>query len=110
MYSSESFSEERLWHMRLGHLGSQNLKKLKEKEMVNGFRVKGSFNAMKSICEGCMKGRQGREVFPQAEHRGRDLLELVHSDVCGPITPSSNGGNIHRAFEGLWVKSFFVDS
>ena len=28
-----------------------------------------------------------------AEHRGRDLLELVHSDVCGPITPSFIGGN-----------------
>ena len=93
MYSSETFSQERLWHLRLGHLGSQNLKKLKEKDMVNGFRVKGSFSSMKSVCEGCMKGRQGREVFPQAEHRGRDLLELVHSDVCGPITPCSNGGN-----------------
>ena len=40
-----------------------------------------------------MKGRQTREVFPSAEHRGRQLLELVHSDVCGPINPKSLGGN-----------------
>jgi hypothetical protein len=40
-----------------------------------------------------MKGRRERERFPWQSTRGRDLLELVHSDVCGPITPGSIGGN-----------------
>ena len=93
MYASVALSEERLWHLRLGHLGSENLRKLQSKEMVNGLEIKGNLTGNSKICEGCMKGRQSREQFPLAEHRGRDLLELVHSDVCGPITPSSIGGN-----------------
>ena len=82
-----------MWHLRLGHLGGENLKKLVSKEMVNGLQIRGIFNQSNDICEGCMKGRQTREVFPSAEHRGRQLLELVHSDVCGPINPKSLGGN-----------------
>ena len=92
-YLSEQFSEEKIWHLRLGHLGSENLKKMLTKEMVSGFQTKGRFDGAHTICEGCMKGRQSRERFGEAEHRGRDLLELVHSDVCGPITPRSMGGN-----------------
>ncbi len=32
-------------------------------------------------------------MFPDAEHRGSKHLELVHSDVCGPINPKRLGGN-----------------
>ena len=92
-YVAEQRDEEKMWHLRLGHLGGENLKKLVSKEMVNGLQTRGTFNPSNDICEGCMKGRQTREVFPSAEHRGRQLLELVHSDVCGPINPKSLGGN-----------------
>jgi hypothetical protein len=92
-YSAEQSAEEKLWHLRLGHLGNDNLKKMLSKEMVRGFKPMVRFEGTHPVCEGCMKGRQSREAFPDAEHRGRDLLELVHSDVCGPITPKSNGGN-----------------
>ena len=92
-YSAEQSAEEKLWHLRLGHLGNDNLKKMLSKEMVRGFKPMVRFEGTHPVCEGCMKVRQSREAFPDAEHRGRDVLELVHSDVCGPITPKSNGGN-----------------
>ena len=95
-YATEQSSEENLWHLRLGHLGSDNLKKLLSKQMVSGIQMKGDFDNLNSVCEGCMKGRQTREPFPSSEHRGRHLLELVHSDVCGPINPKSLGG--HRYY------------
>ncbi len=60
---------------------------------MNPTEVQENLTGNSKICEGCMKGQRSREQFPLAEHRGRDLLELVHSDVCGPITPSSIGGN-----------------
>ena len=92
-YAVEQKNEEKIWHLRFGHLGGENLKKLVNKEMVKGLQPRAGFSTSGEICEGCMKGRQTREVFPDAEHRGRQHLELVHSDVCGPIHPKSLGGN-----------------
>ena len=83
-YGAEAQSEERIWHLRFGHLGSENLKKLVSTLMVRGILPKGNFSGLNSVCEACMKGRQNREPFPIAEHRGRKLLELVHSDLANP--------------------------
>jgi gag-polypeptide of LTR copia-type/Integrase core domain/GAG-pre-integrase domain/Zinc knuckle len=80
-----------LWHQRLGHLGEDNVKKLQVKQMVSGLdatldgHVKGS-------CEGCKEGRQHREPFPESEKIKRKKLELVQSDIKGPITPVCHGG------------------
>jgi hypothetical protein len=42
------------------------------------------------ICEGCILGKQHRNVFPSGKSwRERAPLELIHSDLCGPMqTPS----------------------
>jgi hypothetical protein len=45
-------------------------------------------------CVDCLTGKQSRESIPkQAVWRASHKLELIHSDICGPITPQSNGGN-----------------
>ena len=44
-------------------------------------------------CEGCALGKQHREEFPVHENRRkREILELVHTDVCGPMQTKSLGG------------------
>jgi hypothetical protein len=63
-YSAEQSAEEKLWHLRLGHLGNDNLKKMLSKEMVRGFKPMVRFEGTHPVCEGCMKGRQSREAFP----------------------------------------------
>lgn len=46
------------------------------------------------ICEGCLVAKQARSPFSaQAQFRETCLLELVHVDLCGPITPQTNVGN-----------------
>jgi len=46
------------------------------------------------ICSKCLVGKQHREPIPKsAKWRATMKLELIHSDVCGPINPQSNGGN-----------------
>jgi len=41
-----------------------------------------------------MVGKLPRKSFPkQAEHRAKKVLELVHTDICGPITPHSISKN-----------------
>ena len=74
-----------LWHMRLGHLNHRGIKALEEKKMVTG--LSNLDHTEVEICEVCMKGKQIKEIIPKKgiwkSSRG---LELVHSDICGPIT------------------------
>jgi transposase InsO family protein len=45
-------------------------------------------------CVSCLAGKQHRDSIPkQANWRASAKLELVHSDICGPINPQSNSGN-----------------
>ena len=45
------------------------------------------------VCDGCFVGKQHRRPFPaQSTYRASDALELLHGDLCGPITPATHGG------------------
>ena len=43
-----------------------------------------------SLCEGFILGKQHKEIFPSGKSiRAKAPLEIVHSDLCGPMqTPS----------------------
>ncbi|KAE8666843.1 hypothetical protein F3Y22_tig00112490pilonHSYRG00048 [Hibiscus syriacus] len=76
-----------LWHLRFGHLNFGGLELLSKKEMVKGLP---HINHPDQLCEGCLVGKQFRKSFPkESETRAKKPLELIHTDVCGPIKPSS---------------------
>ena len=80
-----------LWHFRFGHLNFNGLRLLAKKEMVTGLPLLGDFNQM---CEGCIFGKLHRDSFPVGKsRRAQHPLELVHSDICGPMENVSHGGN-----------------
>ncbi|KAG7556107.1 Integrase catalytic core [Arabidopsis suecica] len=79
------------WHARLGHIGTETLKTMVDKELVYGIP---HIKVEKDICSSCLLGKQTRQSFPQAtSFRAKDILELVHGDLCGPITPSTPSRN-----------------
>ncbi|GAU24969.1 hypothetical protein TSUD_312040 [Trifolium subterraneum] len=79
-----------LWHLRYGHLSIKGLKLLSKKDMVKGLPA---LQDMDEKCIDCLNGKQQREAIPkQAKWRATTKLQLIHSDICGPINPSSNGG------------------
>nr|GEY51045.1 retrovirus-related Pol polyprotein from transposon TNT 1-94 [Tanacetum cinerariifolium] len=46
------------------------------------------------VCEGCLFGKHARSSFLKvATSRAKEPLQLIHIDLCGPITPSSYGKN-----------------
>ena len=46
-----------------------------------------------STCETCIMGKQTAKPFPKvSDSKSEDLLDLVHSDVCGPMRTKSLGG------------------
>ncbi|EOY21703.1 Uncharacterized protein TCM_013805 [Theobroma cacao] len=59
------------------------------------------FTQSASMCGVCKLGKQSRKPFPtDTPQRARNKLELVHSDVAGPI--SDNGGEYtSQQFEGF---------
>ncbi|CAL2257558.1 unnamed protein product [Prunus armeniaca] len=79
-----------LWHLCYGHLNFRGLKTLHDKEMVTSLP---QITCPTKVCEVCVVGKQHKETFPKAKAwRARRPLELVHSDIGGPITPASNAG------------------
>lgn len=58
--------------------------------MVHGLPL---LDEVDRVCEACLAGKHRRAPFPrQALNRARELLELVHADLCGPISPATPGG------------------
>ncbi|BBG92676.1 multidrug resistance-associated protein 9, partial [Prunus dulcis] len=80
-----------LWHRRMGHLNFQSLKLLQNEDMVFGLPEIKNTNA---VCEGCTFGKHCRKAFPkEATSRATTPLELVHTDVCGPMQTVTKAGN-----------------
>ncbi|KAK4387769.1 Retrovirus-related Pol polyprotein from transposon TNT 1-94 [Sesamum angolense] len=76
-----------LWHRRLGHFNFQGLKILHQKKMMTDLP---QIQAVEGACEACLQGKQHKKPFPSGTSwRAKAILELIHTDVCGPMrTPS----------------------
>lgn len=80
----------RLWHDRFGHLNYGSLKLLATKNMVEGLP---QINEEEGVCEECQFGKQHRNPFPShSSWQAEFPLDLVHSDLCGPMPVPSLGG------------------
>lgn len=44
-------------------------------------------------CEICIAGKMCRTPFPKGSNKTTKVLEILHTDVCGPMKVNSNGGN-----------------
>jgi len=77
-----------LWHQRLGHIGEKGLRILHGKGMV-----KGMSNSLLDFdfYENCVYGKQNQVSFPSGGKRAKQILEIVYSDVFGPVKVPSLG-------------------
>ncbi|RVX03812.1 Retrovirus-related Pol polyprotein from transposon TNT 1-94 [Vitis vinifera] len=75
-----------LWHKRLGHISNQRIQRL----VSDGILDPLDFSDFQ-VCIECIKGKQTNMKKKNA-NRCSDVLELIHTDICGPFpTPSWNG-------------------
>ena len=81
-----------LWHQRLGHIGEKGLQILHGKGMVEGMN---NSSLDFDFCENCVYGKQNRVSFPSSGKRTKHILELVHSDVFGPVKVASLGKSVY---------------
>ena len=43
-------------------------------------------------CEPCLLGKMTKTPFSGTMERASDLLEIIHTDVCGPMSIEARGG------------------
>lgn len=80
------------WHRRLGHRDINVLQKISRQELAIGFKLVEC--GVDEKCECCLEAKLTRSPFPSAtEKKTTKILELLHTDVCGPISPPSYGGH-----------------
>jgi hypothetical protein len=74
-----------LWHRRLSHINYKALPYICK--AVTGLpELKGDH---KGICSGCAQGKNIKNPFLKRDRKTEGVLELIHSDVCGPMPSSS---------------------
>ncbi|CAH0564599.1 unnamed protein product [Brassicogethes aeneus] len=80
-----------IWHQRLGHIGKNKFIELKNKKMIEDEGLIDHITVSDNLCDACIKGKQTR--LPFNKHKDKNYVKrplfIVHSDVCGPITPST---------------------
>jgi hypothetical protein len=82
-----------LWHKRMGHLHHRALPILRE--IVIGLP---KFNIEQhGVCRGCMLSKHAKAAFPSNEHRSKEILNIVHSDVCVLMSIVSISRSMHYA-------------
>ena len=63
------------------------MKKLHDDGLLTSFDLD-SFKT----CESCLLGKMTKTPFAKSCERVSDLLGLIHSDVCGPMSTTARGG------------------
>ena len=49
------------------------------------------FTVSDELCTNCIVGKHHRDPIPRkSSWRASQILDLIHADICGPITPMSN--------------------
>lgn len=80
-----------MWHRRLGHMNYADLRKMRD-GVVTGIAFSDDKSQLKN-CEVCCAGKQARTSFHSSKNkRAENVLDLIHSDLCGPMESSSIGG------------------
>jgi hypothetical protein len=77
-----------VWHRRLGHINARDMSEAISKGSVLGLEVLKPMNFARDSIE-CLQGKMVRTPFPKRSDRTSELLELIHSDVCGPMRVES---------------------
>jgi transposase InsO family protein len=80
-----------LWHRRLAHINYKALPYVCK--AVTGLpELKVDHEG---VCNGCAQGKNIKNPFPKRDNKAEGVLELIHSDVCGPMPSSSISGYVY---------------
>ncbi|GKB40771.1 retrotransposon protein, putative, ty1-copia subclass [Tanacetum coccineum] len=76
-----------LWHCRLAHINKKRIKQLQQDGLL-----KSTDDESFDKCESCLSGKMTNKPFPHSNERAKDLLGIIHTDVCDPLRHVSRQG------------------
>jgi hypothetical protein len=80
-----------LWQRRLDHLNYCSLLSLPK--MVTDIP---SINLIHdSVCKGCAPRKNVKKPYSSSSRKSKGCLDLIHSDLCGPMTTPSLGDYLY---------------
>ena len=80
-----------LLHRRLCHHHLAGIRKLLSGNLVTGLKLDSKAEP-DLVCEACKAGKMHADPFPSSSTRATRPLQLVHSDVHGPVKVSTHQG------------------
>ena len=78
---SNNESATYLWHCRLGHIGVKRMKKIHADGLLESL----------DACEPCLMGKMTKTPFSVTMERATNMLEIIHTDVCSPMSTEARG-------------------
>lgn len=72
------------WHRKLAHRNLEDIRKQKDLEIAPCI--------CDDTCESCIKGKLSRKSFPKKATPVNEPLDVIVSDVCGPLQTQTSGG------------------
>jgi hypothetical protein len=94
-----------LWHRRLAYINYKALPYVCK--AVTGLPELKVYH--EGVCNGCAQGKNIKNPFPKRGSKAEELLELIHSDVCGPMPSSSINGYVYYvSFIGDYSRKTWV--
>ena len=80
-----------IWLRRYRHLHYMLIPTLNQ--LVNG--IPNIKEDHEGVCKGCSLGKHTRKPFPNSESRSKEILDLIHCDICGPMSDKFLGGHLY---------------
>ncbi|GJX82329.1 retrotransposon protein, putative, ty1-copia subclass, partial [Tanacetum coccineum] len=94
-----------LWHCRLGHISKKRIEKLQHDRLLNSTDTESL-----GKCVSSMFGKMARKPYSHQVEKAKDLLGLIHTDVCDPFRiMSRQGANYFVTFTDDFSRQKFLD-
>ena len=79
-----------LWHCRFGHISERRMSELHKCGSLGSFDYE-SFDT----CESCLLSKMTKLPFKGKRERAEGLLDIIHTNVCGPMSMLTRGGFVY---------------
>ena len=81
-----------IWHRKGGTYWREGSSTITRKNMAEGMS---DYTLDFDFCEHCLSGKHNRVRFSSGGVRAKGILELIHSDVFGPVPVPSLGKSVY---------------
>ena len=73
-------------HLKLGHINLKRSDRLVKEGRLSYLTIQPLL-----VCTSCLEEKMTKRPFSTKDNRSKGVLELIHTDVCGPLNVKAKG-------------------